>query len=135
MPASVAPPPELAAAVAVLSDLQPMRRGSLTSRFMKCGKESCPCQKDPAARHGPYTEWSRVVAGHRESRYLDVQEADLVRAQLAAGHEFRAFIEAIWEAGERWADAELSKSLPLEAAEKGGSATSSRRRSKPRSPL
>ena len=134
MPPASAQPPDVAAALAALADLQPMRRGGLTTRFMKCGKDSCACQSDPAARHGPYTEWSRMVGGHRESRYLDAAEAELVRAQLAAGHDFRGFIEAAWEAGERWADAELSKSHPPQAAEKGGSATSSRRRFRPKSP-
>lgn len=136
MPDAVQVPVTVAAALAALGEPRPMRRGSLTTRLMKCGQPSCPCHRDPAARHGPYTEWSRVVGGRRQSRYLSPAEADQVRTQIAAGHDFRASVEALWEAAESWADAELSGDADTsrETVEKGGSDASSGRRSKPRSP-
>jgi hypothetical protein len=117
MPDAAPVPADVAAALATLSEPRPMRRGSLTTRLMKCGQASCPCQRDPAARHGPYTEWSRVVGGHRQSRYLSPPEADLVRTQIAAGHGFRRSLERLWEVAERWADAELSTDGAQETAE------------------
>lgn len=134
MPDAAAVPADVAAALAALGEPRPMRRGSLTTRRMKCGQPSCPCQRDAAARHGPYTEWSRVVGGRRLSRYLSPAQADQVRGQIAAGLGFRRSVEGLWEAAERWADAELSIDAAKETAEKGGSGTSCRRHSKPRSP-
>ena len=134
MPDAAPVPADVAAALAALGEPRPMRRGALTTRLMKCGQPSCPCHRDAAARHGPYTEWSRVVGGRRRSRYLSPEQAHRVRAQIAAGLGFRRSVERLWEAAERWADAELSPEASQETAEKGGSGTSSGRRSKPRSP-
>ena len=35
-----------------LAEPIPMRRGSVSERFMKCGQKECRCQYDPQARHG-----------------------------------------------------------------------------------
>lgn len=134
MPDAAPVPADVAAALAALGEPRPMRRGSLTTRFMKCGRPSCACQRDPAARHGPYTEWSRVVGGRRQSRYLSPAQADRVRAQIGAGLDFRRSVEGLWQAAERWADAELSTDGSDEGDEKRGSGTNSGRRSQPRSP-
>jgi hypothetical protein len=52
------PTPPSAAAAAALADRlahpEPLRRGSLSERFVKCSKPGCPCASDPDARHGPY---------------------------------------------------------------------------------
>ena len=46
-----------------LAEPKPMRRGSLSVRFVKCGKSGCPCAVDPGARHGPYTRVVRTIGG------------------------------------------------------------------------
>ena len=99
-----------------------MRRGSLSERTMKCGKADCPCQSDPKARHGPYYSLTRPVAGKTHSRYLNPQQAELARQQIALGHKFREQVEQYREACERWADEQL-EGIPVaeEEAEKGGS--------------
>ena len=104
-------------------------------RFQKCGKASCACTTDPAARHGPYHTWTRVIDGKTHSRVLTAAQAEVVGQQIASGAEFRALIEQFWQAAERLADQAIAepKTAPP-AAEKGGSATSSRRRSRPKSP-
>lgn len=132
MPDAVPVPAEVLAATAALSEPRPMRRGSLTTRLMRCGQPSCACQRDPAARHGPYIEWSRVVGGRRESRYLSPEQADLVRAQIDAGRGFRRSVEELWRACERWADAELATPGAAEGHQRGGSGRPSRRSSPPR---
>jgi hypothetical protein len=98
---------------------------------MRCGQPTCACRHDPAARHGPYIEWSRVVGGKRRSRYLTPEQADIVRAQIDAGQGFRGAVEEVWRACERWADAEL-RAVEDEGDGRGGSAKPSRRRSTPR---
>jgi hypothetical protein len=113
-----------------LGQPQPMRRGSLAERYVKCSKANCACQQDPEARHGPYYSWTRVVKGKTRSRFVTVEQAPLMRAQLAAGQKFRQQVERHWAACEQWADRELeSPPAAAEAAEKKGS----RRRSKMRS--
>ena len=113
---------------AVLSQPKPMRRGSVSERTMKCGKASCPCQHDPAARHGPYYSLTRPVAGKTQSRYLSPQQAAIVQQQIAAGHQFRTTVDALWEKCEAWADSQLeaASTAAAEEAEKGGSKRASK---------
>ena len=40
-------PADVRAALTVMANPQPMRRGSLGGRFMKCGKPACGCHSDP----------------------------------------------------------------------------------------
>jgi len=127
-------PSDVRAAAAGLSHPQPMRRGSLGERFMKCGKASCACHRDPDARHGPYYSVSRVVHGQTQSRWLTAEQAAVVRAQVVAGQQFRRQVDAYWNACEHWADTELATAAGETAAgKKGASPRRSRRRSPPKS--
>ena len=109
---------------------QPLRRGSLSERYMTCGKPGCACAEDPDARHGPYFSLTRTVHGRTESRLVGATQAELVRQQVTAGQEFRTHIEAYWQACEQWADDQLTpETAAHEAAKKGGS----KRRLSPRS--
>ena len=129
-------PPELAALLAAVAPLLPMRRGSVGERYQMCGKAACACHSDPAFRHGPYHSWTRVIDGKTHSRMLTASQAALVRRQIAAGAQFRLLIEQFWEAAERLADKEIATSMDAspETAKKGGSRTNSKRRSKARLP-
>jgi hypothetical protein len=128
------PKPELPSAVraaaAELSHPQPMRRGSLGERFMKCGKPACACHRNPDARHGPYYSVSRVVHGQTQSRWLTAEQAAVVRAQVAAGQQFRRQVDAYWDACEHWANTELETAAgETEAVKRGASPRRSRRKS------
>ena len=117
-----------------LGQPQPMRRGSLSERYVKCSKVNCACQQEPQARHGPYYSWTRVVQGKTHSRFLTAEQARLMRAQLAAGQKFRQQVERHWAACEQWADRELeSPPAAAGAAEKKGSGRRSRTKSARRS--
>ena len=113
----------------------PMRRGSLSTRYVKCGKPGCPCAERPEARHGPYYSLTRAVGGRTRSRLVSAEQTDRVRRQVAAGRQFRQQVAAYREACERWADAQLTTAGAAAdaAAEKGGSARPSRRMSRARS--
>jgi hypothetical protein len=108
-----------------------MRRGSLSERTIKCSKPGCACAKDPKARHGPYYSLTHAIGGKTHSRFLNAEQAELVRQQIDAGREFRGRVDALWEACETWADTQL-EDLPTssEEAEK----KSSQPRSKTKSP-
>ena len=110
---------------------KPMRRGSLTERYQKCGKKSCACHHDPDARHGPYFSLTRAVGGRTKTVHLRAEEADVVRRQVEDGRAFRRELEDFWQECERRADEEVEtvRAATSSAIEKGGSM----RRSKPRS--
>jgi hypothetical protein len=115
-----------------LAQPRPMRRGSLSERYVKCSKPGCPCAERAEARHGPYFSWTRKIGGRTQSKFLTPEQAALVRRQLDAGQAFRQDIEALWEVCEHWADIELGGGDGEDAA--GSEKRGSRRSSKPRSP-
>jgi hypothetical protein len=112
-----------------LADPIPMRRGSLTERFVKCSRPGCPCAHDPDARHGPYVSLTRSVAGTTRTRLLAPELAETVRRQIEVGRQFRDATDLYWAACERLADAELDTRTASLAppGEKGGSVRRSRR--------
>ena len=55
----------------------PALPGTLVVRAYECGKPRCRCHTSPAARHGPYAEWTRKIGGKTITRRL-------TPAQLAA---------------------------------------------------
>ena len=106
--------------------MQPMRRGSVSERSMKCNKPGCRCGEDPKARHGPHYSLTRGVGGETRSRYLSEPQAALAREQIGAGRQFRRKVEAFWQGCEEWADQELEGSVLAAAsaeAEKRGLST------------
>ncbi len=115
---------------AELTDVKPMRRGSLSQRTIKCGKPGCACAQDPKARHGPYPSFTQAVAGKTRSRFLKAEVVDLVQQQIDAGRKFRGRVDALWEACEEWADNQLADvSASPGEAKKGGSKRTSKTRS------
>ncbi len=114
-----------------LAEPRPIRRGSVSERYMKCGHKECRCQHDRQARHGPYFSLTRAEGGKTRSRYLTAERAALARQQVEAGQAFRKQVERYWQACEQWGDTQLeaSEAASQEAAKKG----SSKQRSKPRS--
>ena len=116
-----------------LTEPVPLRRGSLSERFVKCGKSACPCAHDPDARHGPYFSLTRAVKSVTESRFLSPDQAALVRRQIERGHQFRGAVDAYWKRCEQAADRELNnlEAASQEAAKKRGSKRTSKPKSKP----
>ena len=132
MPASPEVPPRVRQLVTELAQPQPMRRGSVSQRSIKCGKAVCACHKDPKARHGPYYSLTQAVAGKTRSRFLTVEQASVAQQQIAAGRKFREQLETYWEACEEWADIQME--LPPSASSVEAQKKGSRRRSKTTSP-
>src|SRR5260370_3999558 len=119
---SPAVPSRVTQLAAAFSHPEPIRRGSLYERRMKCGQAACACQHDPKAAHGPYFTLTQKVQGKTHSRYIPPEQAPAVRGQIESGRQFRERVEAYWEAGERWADEQLEGVPPSATeAEKVGS--------------
>src|SRR2546426_12466141 len=90
-----------------LAHPQPMRRGSLSERTIRCGKAGCACADNPKARHGPYHSLTQAVGGKTRSRFLSAEHTAVAQQQVAAGRQFRQKVDSYWEACEEWADAQL----------------------------
>ncbi len=128
-------PEEVSAVASQLAEPRPMRRGSVSERYVKCNKVGCACADHTDARHGPYYSVTRVVKGRTKSRWLDPEQAKQVREQVATGQKFRKIVEAYWQACEQWADAQLenSEAASQEVAKKRASKRRSKARPSPRS--
>ena len=70
--------------------------GTLHSRTKVCGQPACRCANDPAARHGPYHEWSRRKEGRLVHSVLGPEQASLVERAIANRREIERLL-AIWE--------------------------------------
>ncbi len=131
MPSADVPPP-VREVVSRLAEPKPMRRGSLSVRYVKCNKPGCACADDPEARHGPYTSVVRTIGGKTRSRRVPAAQADVLRQQIETGQRFRKEVEAYWQACEQWADAELDSAAEATShglAKKGASKKPSKRKS------
>jgi len=124
-------PPPISAKASELTRPRPIRRGSLSERFVTCSKPSCACRRDKNARHGPYLSLTRAVGGRTHSRLLTAEQAIIAKQQIEEGRQFRHALEEYWTVCEQWADAQLENlhEASKDEAEKGGSARRSPRKS------
>lgn len=61
--------------LAGLADLGLVLPGTLTQRYIRCGKRTCRCHADPPVPHGPYWTWTRKVNGKTVSALLTDDQA------------------------------------------------------------
>lgn len=80
-----------------LSAMQYLSSGTLLKRTKLCGNPQCHCARDPAARHGPYYEWSYLKAGKLRHRTLTPEQAELMRLAIANYRKAKKLLRA-WEA-------------------------------------
>ncbi len=126
-------PPNVSELAADLARHHPMRRGSLSERYVKCSKPGCGCASSAENRHGPYYSLTRGIDGQTKSRFLTAEQAAVVREQIQEGQVFRKLLEEYWMACEGWADACIETPKGAVDAEKKPS--SPRRSTRRRSPL
>jgi len=70
--------------------------GTLQRRTKVCGKPSCACARDPAARHGPYYEWSHREGGHTVYSVLPASLGPLLARAVRNYHRLRRLLRR-WE--------------------------------------
>jgi hypothetical protein len=80
-----------------LSDMEYLSSGTLLKRMKVCGNPRCHCASDPAARHGPYFEWSYLKAGKLRHRTLTPEQAEIMRSAIANHRKAKKLLRA-WEA-------------------------------------
>ena len=56
--------------------------GSISERWVTCGRTDCECAKDPGARHGPYVYWTTKEKGRSVARLLHPPESDILQEWL-----------------------------------------------------
>jgi hypothetical protein len=65
------------ALAAELATIGYILQGSITTRWMACGKVACRCTDDPDARHGPYHAWTYKRGGKTVCVYLTAEQASV----------------------------------------------------------
>lgn len=80
---------------AELDDLGFILQGSVTQRWMECGKPTCHCHEDPGARHGPYYQLSWKRLGRTSSVYLTKEQAALCRKWLKNNRRLERMIKRL----------------------------------------
>jgi hypothetical protein len=88
---------KIAAIQRTLSGMQYLSSGTLLKRMKVCGNPRCHCASDPAARHGPYFEWSYLKAGKLHHRTLTPEQAEIMRLAIANQRKAKKLMR-VWEA-------------------------------------
>ncbi len=116
MPPALDPLPEeartrLAELKAQIEPIGIVLRGSVTERYVPCGKKGCRCQADPPRLHGPYYEWTTKVAGKTRNVRLRPDQARTYREWIANSRQLDQLI-AEWEQIGLEAAAIIRETLP-----------------------
>lgn len=122
-PASPEIPPRVRQLANELAQPQPLRRGSVSERMIKCGKVG----------HGPYYSLTWAVEGKTHSQFLTAEQAAMAKQQIAAGREFHHNVSTYSEVCQDWADTQLELSAAAssgEAKKKGSKRTSKKKSSR-----
>jgi hypothetical protein len=84
------------------------RRDTL-KRMMKCGKASCRCQHDRAARHGPYYEWGYMRDGKLVHRYVSPEQAEVLQQAITNYRKAQKHLRTWQTETERTLDAQYPR--------------------------
>ena len=80
----------------ILATLRYLSSGTLLKRTKLCGNPRCRCASDPAARHGPYYEWSYLKGGKLRHRTLTAAQAERMQLAIANYRKAKKLLKA-WE--------------------------------------
>ena len=80
-----------------ISLMEYLSSGTLLKRMKVCGNPRCHCASDPAARHGPYFEWSYLKAGKLHHRTLTPEQVEIMRLAIANQRKAKKLMR-VWEA-------------------------------------
>ena len=79
-----------------LPDLRHILRGSLVTRYRRCGQPTCRCARDDDARHGPaYYLMVTVAPGKTAQVYVPKEHKDEVEAWLENFQRVRRKLDEI----------------------------------------
>lgn len=77
-----------------LTDLGPMRPGSLSEQYNVCGTPGCRC-KDPKKprKHGPYYHLNYTWRGKARTEFVKAEAVKALRVQVETYKQFRVLCE------------------------------------------
>lgn len=81
---------------AEIGEIDIVLRGTLTERYMPCGRKGCRCQARLAKLHGPYFQWTTKVDGKTKTVRLRHDEVPFNQEWIANGRNLDQIIKA-WE--------------------------------------
>ena len=85
-------------------------QGTVSRRTKVCGRANCRCAQDPAARHGPYYEWTRREKGRYVHTVISAQQAEEL---VAAIHNHKRVLALLT----RWST-ETARALKIRSGRK-----------------
>jgi hypothetical protein len=88
---------KIAAIQKSIGAMEYLSSGTLLKRMKICGNPRCHCATNPAARHGPYYEWSYLKGGKLRHRTLTPAQAEIMRLAIANYRKTKKLLRA-WEA-------------------------------------
>lgn len=92
-----------------LTEIEYMCSGTLHQRTKVCGRPSCRCAQDPAARHGPYYEWGHLREGKLVHRVVTPEQAQLLQRAIDNQRQAKKLMRAWEEQTERLIDLEAPR--------------------------
>jgi hypothetical protein len=78
-----------------LSELGFCLPGSLSTRKLRCGNPRCRCRADPPELHGPYTYWTRKVAGRSVAQLLSPAQLERYRPWIENDRRLRQLVREL----------------------------------------
>jgi len=62
---------------------------------MRCGKAGCRCKADPPQLHGPYTYWTRTVAGRTVAQLLSADQLERYRPWIENNRRLHQLVKQL----------------------------------------
>ena len=92
-----------------LGKIDYLSSGTLLCRTKVCGKESCRCAQDPAARHGPYYEWGHMKNGRLVHRTVSPAQASILERAITNHRNAKKLMKAWEDETEKLFDAQVPR--------------------------
>jgi hypothetical protein len=79
-----------------IADIDIAFSGSITERYMPCGKKGCKCQGQPPELHGPYYQWTAKINGITKTIRLQSSAVNSYKKWIGEGKRLDKLI-AKWK--------------------------------------
>jgi hypothetical protein len=94
-----------------LTQLGPLRPGSISRQYNICGTPGCRCKADPPEKHGPYHQLNFTWRGRSHTEFVREQDLAEATAELDSYHQLRSL-------NEEWIDLGIERARFLRALRK-----------------
>jgi hypothetical protein len=76
-----------------LTQLGPLRPGSISRQYNICGTPGCRCKADPPEKHGPYHQLNFTWRGRSHTEFVREQDLAVAAAELDSYQQLRSLNE------------------------------------------